>query len=100
MYEVLMKSILAFFLIVITLTLAWASDNNSKYHRGDCITPIEKSYSWYGKYALVEAYSAIEGFTKAKSYILAFPQNGSNNAIFSKKIESTTKKVEAELCGK
>ncbi|EAQ67463.1 hypothetical protein MED121_16089 [Marinomonas sp. MED121] len=95
-----MKKILVFGLMALTSIFTWASDNNSKYQRGDCITPIKASYSWYGKYALVEAYSAIEGFTKAKSYILAFPQNGSNSVIFSKKIENATKKVEIKLCGK
>jgi len=75
-----------------------ASSSSSKYHRGDCITPILETYSWYGKYAIVEAFSVIEGFANEKSYILAFPFNGSNSAIFSSRIEPATKKVTPELC--
>jgi len=79
---------------------SWAIDDVPKYQKGDCITPIVESYSWHGKYATIEAYSAIEGLTKEKSYILAFPFNGSNSTIFSKEIESATKKVSPSLCGK
>jgi len=87
--------------ILVSLSVpAWASDNDPKYQRGDCITPIMESYSWHGKYATVEAFSVIDGFTKEKSYILAFPFNGSNSTIFSKEIESATKKVSSSLCGK
>ena len=78
----------------------WAIDDDQKYRRGDCITPVIKSYSWYGKHATVEAYSVIDGLTKEKSYILAFPFNGSNNTIFSKEIEYSTRKVSSSVCGK
>ena len=67
-----------------------------KYERGDCITPVDPSYSWFGKYAIVEAYSAVEGFT-GKSYILAFPR-GSRSALFSEEVEQYTKKVELSFC--
>jgi hypothetical protein len=78
----------------------WAADETPKFQRGDCITPVAESYSWYGKYAVVEAYSSIDGLTKEKSYILAFPFSGSNSAIFSKEIELASKKVNPSLCGK
>ncbi|MGR6871480.1 hypothetical protein ACU6U9_04050 [Pseudomonas sp. HK3] len=94
-----MNRILTMLLIISFCPLSWA-DNSPKYKRGDCITPVVKSYSWYGKYATVEAYSIIEGFTKNKSYILAFPLSGSNSTIFDKEIESVTKKVNFSLCGK
>lgn len=94
-----MDKILAIILLSLSAS-AWAINNNPKYHRGDCITPVVKSYSWYGKYATVEAYSVIEGFTKEKSYILAFPFNSSISTIFSKEIESATTKVNPSLCGK
>lgn len=87
-------------LLLITLSVfAWANTGAAKYSRGDCITPVVESYSWYGKYATVEAFSSIDGFSKEKSYILAFPYNGSNSTIFSKEIEAATKKVKTSLCG-
>jgi hypothetical protein len=79
---------------------SWANDEAPKYQKGDCITPVAESYSWYGKYATVEAYSVIEGLTKSKSYILAFPFSGSNSTIFEKEIELATKKVKSSLCFK
>ena len=94
-----MNKILAIILVSLSLS-SWASDNDPKYQKGDCITPVVESYSWHGKYATVEAYSSIEGLTKEKSYILAFPFSGSNSTIFSKEIESATKKVKPSLCGK
>lgn len=88
-------------IILVSLSApAWAIDDDQKYRRGDCITPVIESYSWHGTHATVEAYSVIEGFTKEKSYILAFPFNGSNSTIFTKEIEFATKKVCPSLCGK
>lgn len=87
-------------LILIISVSTWANDDKPKYQRGDCITPVMKSYSWYGAYAIVEAYSVIEGIAKEKSYILAFPYRGSNSSVFSNKIESSTQKVNPSLCGK
>lgn len=87
--------------LILTLSVStWASDDKPKYQRGDCITPVTNSYSWHGAYAIVEAYSVIEGIAKEKSYILTFPYRGSNNSVFNKKIESSTKKVIPSLCGK
>jgi hypothetical protein len=98
--DLFMIRVLALGLICLFPVLAFAFGDNPKYQRGDCITPVEKSYSWYGKYASVEAYSVIEGFSKTKSYILAFPLTGSNSVIFNKTIETATEKVEPMLCGK
>lgn len=70
-----------------------------KYAIGDCITPINKNYSWFGEIARIEAFSSIEGFPD-KSYILWFPTFHSNSVIFSKSIEKHTKKVSRELCFK
>jgi hypothetical protein len=85
---------------MLALSVSACADEAPKYQRGDCITPINESYSWYGKFAKVEAYSPIENFTKEKSYILAFPFHGSGNAIFIKEIEAATKKVRTSLCEK
>ena len=76
--------------------LSFASPE-AKYKRGDCITPNKSSYSWYGEFAKVEAYSAIEGFS-GKNYILLFPNYLSSAVIFSAKIERDTQKVSSDKC--
>ena len=91
----LIKNIIAISIVVFPLL---ASGEGQIYERGDCITPTLESYSWYGKYAKVEALTPIEGFTSNKVYILAFPFNASNNSIFNKNIEKTTMKVKPSLC--
>ena len=93
------RKVLFFYILASLSSFSLANEGFSKYKRGDCITPITVSYSWYGKYATVEAYSKIEGLTKEKSYILAFPFSGSNSTIFDKEIELVTKKVIPSLCG-
>ena len=75
-------------------------ETSQKYERGDCITPTDESYSWYGKYALVNAFSRIDGVTSNKSYILSFPYDGSTDAIYDKEIEGYIKRVSPELCGR
>lgn len=87
--------------IVFTVLLmcAWPAiaERESKYRAGDCITPTEKLYSWYGHYARVEAYSAIDGHI-IKNYILAFPNYKSNDSIFSRAIETKTMAVDPAYC--
>jgi hypothetical protein len=92
------KTLSVLALVVVSVS-SWANDDTPKFQKGDCITPIVESYSWHRKYATVEAYSSIEGLTKEKSYILAFPFSGSNSTIFSQEIEAATKKVDSSLCG-
>lgn len=94
-----MYRILAAWIMMSLTIFVWAEDG-PKYQRGDCITPVAESYSWYGKYATVEAYSSVEGLSEKKSYILAFPFSGSTSTIFEKEIESVTKKVKPSFCGK
>jgi hypothetical protein len=70
-----------------------------KYKNGDCITPTDNSYSWYGKYARVEAFSKIEGYSGAgEQYILLFPNNYINSVIFTQEIELYTKSVNKTKC--
>mgnify|MGYP003386333504 CR=1 FL=1 len=69
-----------------------------KYERGDCITPTDKNYSWFGYVAKVEAISKIDNFSSSKNYILLFPKYRSTNVIFSRDIEFKTKKVDKKLC--
>lgn len=84
-------------LVFSCLFLVSCSAEQSKYRVGDCLTPTDTGYSWYGEHAKVEAYSKIEGFS-GKNYILAFPKSISNSAIFSKEIESHTRTANRELC--
>ena len=92
-----MKFYVAVLMVVISQNI-YADTIKQKYKRNDCITPINQLYSWYGMFAKVEAFSRIDGLTKNKSYILTFPFNGSNNSIFTKEIESNTKKVSDSKC--
>jgi hypothetical protein len=69
-----------------------------KLAAGDCITPTNRSYSWYGVFARVEAVSRIEGYGSERRYILSFREFVSNSAILSSEIESNVKRVERTLC--
>jgi len=79
------------------MILSGCVDDKSKYIRGDCITPIDHKYSWFGQYAKVESYSSIDSFSD-KNYILLFRNYRSNSVVFSQSIEVKTKKVDKELC--
>ena len=69
-----------------------------KYKTGDCITSIDKNYSWFDYVARVEAVSKIDDLTSNKSYILLFPKYRSTTVIFSRNIEFKTAKVDMVLC--
>jgi len=86
--------IIAVFLIIPFFANA---ENEHKYLRGDCITPITQNYSWYGKYARVEAFSKVDEYP-GTNYILAFPSSISNSVIFSQEIEKHTQKVHSDYC--
>lgn len=71
-----------------------------KYKYGDCITPTNESYSWFGEYAKVEAFVLESKGTKNRSYVLWFPTYKSINNLFNKEIEKDTKKVDyLKHCG-
>ena len=53
--------------LFIFLVVSFAS-LDAKYQPGDFITPTKPTYSWYGEYAKVEAYSSVDGFS-GKNYI-------------------------------
>lgn len=93
------KRLLSLFGLLTIIASSYADDVEPKYKRGDCITPIDVTYTWYGQYARVEAFSSLEGFSLSKKYILAFPNSISNDAIFYQQIELFTKKVNPKLCG-
>lgn len=82
---------------MVALSIFGLAQASQKYVQGDCITPTTQTYSWYGKYARVEAYSKMEGFS-GTNYILAFPKSVSNSVIFGQEIENHTKKVDKDLC--
>ncbi len=81
---------------LLVCNLSFASES-PKYKVEDCITPIDASYTWYGKFARVEAFSKIEGYDES-SYILVFPKAVVNSVIFGREIESHTKLVAKEKC--
>ena len=85
--------------IPLLIILSGCVDEKPKYIRGDCITPIDPKYSWFGKNAKVESYSSIDSFSD-KNYILWFPNFRSNSVVFSQSIEVKTKKVDKQLCSK
>lgn len=86
-------------LILCSLFVVGVTQAASRYTHGDCITPTTESYTWFGKYARVEAFTEIEGYP-GKNYILAFPKSISNDVIFGKEIEQHTKKVDKKLCSR
>jgi len=88
------KSVL---MIFIALPIFIYASDEQKYKAGDCITPTDKMYSWYGQYARVEAYSTIDGYS-GKKYILTFPKYISNSSIFDQGIEGVTIKADNENC--
>lgn len=83
--------------LLFVLNSATAEDEQ-RYSIGDCITPTEMNFSWYGEYAVVQAYSRIEGVTEDRAYVLAFPKSPSTSVIFERAIEESTEKVGIELC--
>jgi len=94
-----MKKLLSMVCILILASCAEVLDP-PKYQFGDCITPTDKTYTWYGKYAKVEAYVQKAEGISGSSYVLWFPTYKSNNNIFVKDIELSTKKVDyLENCG-
>jgi len=82
--------------IVLLSGAAQASDKQ-KYKRGDCITPTDRTYSWFREFARVDAFSEIDGFSGEK-YILSFPNSISTDSIFSKDIEKSTKLTNERNC--
>jgi len=91
-----------FQLTLITLLVASCSKASflPKYKYGDCITPTDTRYSWYGKYAKVEAYVRKADGVQGSAYVLWFPDYDSSTNFYEKEIESSTKKVSyLEHCG-
>lgn len=90
----LLNSIIAFTLFASPLV----AGINPKYKKGDCITPTQSSYSWFGKIARVEAVSHIKGYEAKQNYILVILDYKSNSVIFDLSIDSSTKKVDSTQC--
>ena len=94
-----MKKILALLLLFGIIGCSEVLDP-PKYKRGDCITPTNESYSWFGEYAKVEAFVLESKGIKDKAYVLNFQTYKSRNNLFNKEIERDTKKVDySEYCG-
>lgn len=86
-----------YLLVILLLPVFVTGCTSSLYKAGDCITPTNESYTWYGKYARVEALAEIDG-SSGKKYVLAFPKAGINDAIYELDIESNTKKIDSSFC--
>lgn len=84
-------------LLVLTISFYSNASEKPKYKLGDCITPTNINYSWFGKFAKVEAFSIIDGFP-GENYILLFSNFKANSVIFSQSIESNTKKIDDNFC--
>ena len=94
-----MKKLLSMFCILILASCAEVLDP-PKYQYGDCITPTDKTSSWYGEYAKVDAYVRVADDISGSAYVLWFPTFKVNRNIFKKEIELSTKKVDyLENCG-
>lgn len=92
-----MKKVLITALLALASTTCLASDETGKYEQGDCIMAKDTSYTWFGEFAKVEAYSRIKGFA-GPQYILYFPTYKANAVVFSPEIEGHTIKVAKNLC--
>ena len=87
------------FLVFLTCTVAsWSGAVTPKFQAGDCISPVDPTFTWYGKFARVDAVSRVDGFGGEKLYILAFPKSISNSVIFALEIEESVAKVTDSLC--
>lgn len=84
--------------IAVILILSVAQASAMKYQKGDCITPTDSSYSWFGKIARVEAVSKIDGFGLEKHYILVILDYKSNSVVFDQDIENVTRKITSRTC--
>jgi hypothetical protein len=88
----------AFLFCVICSAASWSSAATPKFSAGDCVSPVDPTFTWYGKFARVDALSKIEGFGVEKLYVLAFPNSVSNSVLFSLEIEKSVVKVADYLC--
>ena len=76
---------------------------NLKYEIGDCITPTNSSYSWYGKVAKVQMVGITDDYQERNGYALEFVNDPMSTGmrhygIFSRRIEDNTTTVIAEKC--
>ncbi|HIL26641.1 MAG TPA: hypothetical protein EYG21_04500 [Nitrospinaceae bacterium] len=70
-----------------------------KYEIGDCITPTDKGYSWYGQYGRVTAIGKIpDPDYQDDAYTLEFHDFLSVTKYFARNIEFGTKAVDKTLC--
>ena len=84
----------------------WAFDIallNLKYHVGDCITPINPSYTWFGKVAKVRMVGITDDARSPNGYALEFVNDPLSTGmrhygILSKRIEDNTTAVSADMC--
>jgi hypothetical protein len=90
-------------LIQLTLAIIVVSSfaNSPKYKVGDCITPFDISFSWFGAYARVTA--VLEGKDAIEGKTMLYQMNFINydtkaNEFVAKIIDSSTTKVDTQFC--
>ncbi len=89
------------FMIMLMLVASVPFANESKYKIGDCITPTDKSYSWFGYFAKVTGIETgadlLDGNTLM--YLLNFRDyDTQSNKYVAKAIEPSTKVVDKVFC--
>lgn len=92
-----MKKLLGLLLVITALAFA----KGPKYKVGDCITPTNPTYTWYGKYAKVTALEDGYDIFKGTStmYYLNFREYDTRaNKFVAVIIDNETKKVPYYLC--
>ena len=94
-----MKKVIIASILALASTSCMAADETGKYEQGDCITAIDTSYTWFGEFAKVEAYSRIKGFA-GPQYILYFPTYKANAVVFGPEIEGHTMQGPNSFCQK
>ncbi|MDA8479829.1 hypothetical protein NNO04_14100 [Citrobacter sp. Awk 4] len=92
-----MKKVIITAALILSSAGCFASDEDGKYEQGDCIMANDTSYSWFGEFAKVEAYSRIKGFA-GPQYILYFPSYKASAVVFGPEIEDHTIKVGNNYC--
>lgn len=80
-----------FILVLALTTFAWTT----KYDVGDCITPTDTTYIWYGKYAKITGIYEVWGKVR---YTLTFYKYDSSSNLFDIEIDKYTVSVNVIHC--
>ena len=91
-----------YFIVILCYLLSLnvsAHIEESKYSRDDCITPKVPSWSWYGKFAKVEALTYDKKYSDEVIYVVTYRwETILQTHLLSKNVENHTIKAEPYLC--